>query len=230
MKRPEPGPFCLSIALLSPGTAAPAAIRKPAMHSLTPAVTARPSRDLRCSAPTWKSSLPCCIRITARISALNRPCTRSLTVRDRRFSDAESLHERGADRHFPTTELSQIGDETADRIYHPAEFSPLSHFDAAVSISRWHACATTPAPQPNISSRSCCLPITPAMWTNLSAGAVARSSIRTAHPHRPLLRGQDLDHRRNRSTGRGHLRPGVEKAPDASLAPDHRRRSGHYAD
>ena len=45
----------------------------------TPAVTARPSRVLRCSAPTWKSSLPCCIRITARISALNRPCTRSLT-------------------------------------------------------------------------------------------------------------------------------------------------------
>lgn len=66
---------------LSPGTAAPAAIRKPAPMrvSPTPAVTARPSRDLRCSAPTWKSSLPCCIRITARISALNRPCTRSLT-------------------------------------------------------------------------------------------------------------------------------------------------------
>jgi AMP nucleosidase len=36
----------------------------------------------------------------------------------------------GLTRHFPTTELSQIGDETADGIYHPAEFSPLSHFDA----------------------------------------------------------------------------------------------------
>ena len=36
----------------------------------------------------------------------------------------------GIARHFPTTELSQIGDETADGIYHPAEFSPLSHFDA----------------------------------------------------------------------------------------------------
>ena len=66
---------------LSPGTVAPAAIRKPAPMrvSPTPAVTAQPSRDLRCSAPTWKSSLPCCIRITARISALSRPCTRSLT-------------------------------------------------------------------------------------------------------------------------------------------------------
>lgn len=65
---------------LSPGTAAPAAIQKPAPMrvSPTPAVTARPSRDLRCSAPIWKSSLPCCIRITARISALSRPCMRSL--------------------------------------------------------------------------------------------------------------------------------------------------------
>lgn len=51
----------------------------PMRVSPTPAVTARPSRDLRCSAPIWKSSLPCCIRITARISALSRPCTRSLT-------------------------------------------------------------------------------------------------------------------------------------------------------
>ncbi|EOU4381860.1 AMP nucleosidase, partial [Shigella flexneri] len=33
-------------------------------------------------------------------------------------------------RYFPTTELAQIGDETADGIYHPTEFSPLSHFDA----------------------------------------------------------------------------------------------------
>lgn len=36
----------------------------------------------------------------------------------------------GLTRYFPTTELAQIGDETADGIYHPAEFSPLSHFDA----------------------------------------------------------------------------------------------------
>ena len=36
----------------------------------------------------------------------------------------------GLTRHFPTTELAQIGDETADGIYHPVEYSPLSHFDA----------------------------------------------------------------------------------------------------
>ncbi len=36
----------------------------------------------------------------------------------------------GLTRYFPTTELAQIGDETADGIYHPTEFSPLSHFDA----------------------------------------------------------------------------------------------------
>ena len=36
----------------------------------------------------------------------------------------------GLTRHFPTTELAQIGDETADGIFHPTEFYPLSHFDA----------------------------------------------------------------------------------------------------
>ncbi len=36
----------------------------------------------------------------------------------------------GLTRDFPTTELAQIGDETANGIYHPTEFSPLSHFDA----------------------------------------------------------------------------------------------------
>ncbi|GKX57992.1 AMP nucleosidase [Leminorella grimontii] len=33
-------------------------------------------------------------------------------------------------RHFPTTELSQIGDEMADGLFQPTDFSPLSHFDA----------------------------------------------------------------------------------------------------
>jgi AMP nucleosidase len=33
-------------------------------------------------------------------------------------------------RFFPTTELSQIGDETADGLTHATEFYPLSHFDA----------------------------------------------------------------------------------------------------
>lgn len=36
----------------------------------------------------------------------------------------------GLPRHFPTTELAQIGDETADGLFHPTEFYPLSHFDA----------------------------------------------------------------------------------------------------
>lgn len=36
----------------------------------------------------------------------------------------------GLTRHFPTTELAQIGDETADGLFHPTEFHPLSHFDA----------------------------------------------------------------------------------------------------
>ena len=36
----------------------------------------------------------------------------------------------GLTRHFPTTELAQIGDETADGLFHPTEFWPLSHFDA----------------------------------------------------------------------------------------------------
>lgn len=36
----------------------------------------------------------------------------------------------GLARHFPTTELSQIGDETADGLLEPVDASPLSHFDA----------------------------------------------------------------------------------------------------
>ncbi|MBP2167283.1 AMP nucleosidase [Erwinia toletana] len=36
----------------------------------------------------------------------------------------------GIAQHFPTTELSQIGDENADGIFHPGETLPLSHFDA----------------------------------------------------------------------------------------------------
>lgn len=33
-------------------------------------------------------------------------------------------------RYFPTTELSQIGDETADGLFNASTFLPLSHFDA----------------------------------------------------------------------------------------------------
>ncbi len=36
----------------------------------------------------------------------------------------------GLAQHFPTTELAQIGDETADGLYQPTEAYPLSHFDA----------------------------------------------------------------------------------------------------
>lgn len=36
----------------------------------------------------------------------------------------------GLAQHFPTTELSQIGDETADGLFHATDTFPLSHFDA----------------------------------------------------------------------------------------------------
>ncbi|MGA7506958.1 MAG: AMP nucleosidase [Erwinia billingiae] len=36
----------------------------------------------------------------------------------------------GLAKHFPTTELAQIGDENADGLYQPGEEFPLSHFDA----------------------------------------------------------------------------------------------------
>ena len=37
----------------------------------------------------------------------------------------------GIAQHFPTTELAQIGDETADGLYHTTDnHFPLSHFDA----------------------------------------------------------------------------------------------------
>lgn len=36
----------------------------------------------------------------------------------------------GIAQHFPTTELAQIGDETADGLFHSTNTFPLSHFDA----------------------------------------------------------------------------------------------------
>lgn len=53
----------------------------------------------------------------------------------------------GLTRYFPTTELAQIGDETADGIYHPTEFSPLSHFDARRVDFPSHGCAIIPVRQ-----------------------------------------------------------------------------------
>ena len=54
----------------------------------------------------------------------------------------------GLTRHFPTTELSQIGDETADGLFHPTEIYPLSHFDARrvdFSLARLKHYTGTPA-------------------------------------------------------------------------------------
>ena len=54
----------------------------------------------------------------------------------------------GLTRYFPTTELSQIGDETADGLFHPTEFYPLSHFDARrvdFSLARLRHYTGTPA-------------------------------------------------------------------------------------
>ena len=57
----------------------------------------------------------------------------------------------GLTRYFPTTELAQIGDETADGIYHPTEFSPLSHFDAPPRrFFPSRGCAIVPVRQLNI--------------------------------------------------------------------------------
>ncbi len=86
----------------------------------------------------------------------------------------------GLTRYFPTTELSQIGDETADGLFHPTEFYPLSHFDARRVDFRWRVCVTTPARRRNTSSPTCCSPTIPATWMSSSAGAAARSSIPTA--------------------------------------------------
>ncbi len=146
------GPFCLSIALCHTGTAAPAVIRKPAPMrvSPTPAVTAQPSRDLRCSAPTPEEQLTLLYQdYGAHISV--EPSLHEIPypyVIDGSALTLDRSMSAGLTRHFPTTELSQIGDETADGIYHPAEFSPLSHFDARrvdFSLARLRHYTGTPA-------------------------------------------------------------------------------------
>jgi AMP nucleosidase len=68
----------------------------------------------------------------------------------------------GLTRYFPTTELSQIGDETADGCSIPPNTTRFPISMPAASISRWRACATIPARRSIISSRTCCLPTTPA--------------------------------------------------------------------
>ncbi|WP_075181124.1 AMP nucleosidase [Pantoea sp. 1.19] len=54
----------------------------------------------------------------------------------------------GLARHFPTTDLSQIGDENADGLLHPDDRFPLSHFDALrtdFSLARLKHYTGTPA-------------------------------------------------------------------------------------
>ena len=120
----------------------------------------------------------------------------------------------GLTRYFPTTELSQIGDETADGLFHPTEFYPLSHFDARrvdFSLARLRHYTGTPAEhfQPY----------------GLQPDPRSRQPL-----YRSLLRRRDLDHRRDRSAGTGHFRSGVEEAPDAGLASDHPRRQRDHPD
>lgn len=53
----------------------------------------------------------------------------------------------GLTRYFPTTELAQIGDETADGIYHPTEFSRYRILMLAGLIFPSHGCAIIPVRQ-----------------------------------------------------------------------------------
>lgn len=135
----------------------------------------------------------------------------------------------GLTRYFPTTELSQIGDETADGLFHPTEFYPLSHFDARrvdFSLARLRHYTGTPAEhfQPYV------------LFTNYTRYVdefVSWGCSQILDPDSPyiaLLRRRDLDHRRDRSAGTGHFRSGVEEAPDAGLASDHPRRQRDHPD
>jgi AMP nucleosidase len=65
----------------------------------------------------------------------------------------------GLTRHFPTTELSQIGDETADGIYHRRNIRRCRILMPDVWISRWRVYVTTLVRQP-ISSLLYCSPTT----------------------------------------------------------------------
>ena len=117
----------------------------------------------------------------------------------------------GLTRFFPTTELSQIGDETADGLFHSTEYYPLSHFDARrvdFSLARLRHYTGTPVDhfQPYM------------LFTNYTRYVDE------------FVRGRDLDNGGHGGAGRGDFRSGVEKAPDARLAPDHQRRPGDHAD
>ncbi len=58
--------------------------------------------------------------------------------------DTWSLNERWVNSLLPDNRTAQIGDETADGIYHPTEFSPLRILMRAASIFPSHGCAIIP--------------------------------------------------------------------------------------
>lgn len=112
----------------------------------------------------------------------------------------------GLTRYFPTTELAQIGDETADGIYHPTEFSPLSHFDARrvdFSLARLRHYTGTPVEhfQPFV------------LFTNYTRYVdefVRWGCSQILDPDSPYIAL-------------------MEKTPDASMAFNYRRWSGYYS-
>ena len=126
----------------------------------------------------------------------------------------------GLTRHFPTTELSQIGDETADGIFIRRNFSPLSHFDARRVDFRWRDYVITRERRLNIFNLLCCSPTTPATSMSLCVGVAARSSTRTAHISRFLVRaGSGSPPKPKRQKKPSPIRP--EETPDARPAFNH---------
>ena len=229
-ERPEPGPFVYP-SLSVTGTVAPAAIRKPAPMrvSPTPAVTAQPSRDLRCSAPTEEQLTLLYQDYGAHISV--EPSLHEIPypyVIDGSALTLDRSMSAGLTRHFPTTELSQIGDETADGIYHPAEFSPLSHFDARrvdFSLARLRHYTGTPAEhfQPFV------------LFTNYTRYVdefVRWGCSQILDPDSPYVAlscAGGIWITAETEAPEEAISDGVEKH-QMPAAPDHRRRSGHYAD
>ena len=134
----------------------------------------------------------------------------------------------GLTRYFPTTELAQIGDETADGIYHPTEFSRYRILMRAASIFPSRGCAIIPVRQLNIFSRSSCLPTTHVMWMNSFVGDAARSSILIV-PTLPFLVLAGTGSPPKPKRQKKHFRPCMEKTSDASMAFNYRQWSGYYS-
>ena len=137
-KRPEPGPFCLSIALChrdgsastTPKTRAYARFTHSGCYSTTvtrPALF-RPYLEEQLTLLYQDYGAHIAVEPSQHEIPYPYVIDGSALTLDRSMS-------AGLTRHFPTTELSQIGDETADGIYHPAEFSPCRILTPAVWIS-----------------------------------------------------------------------------------------------